>query len=95
MSAIARTFKHFVRVPYAHTDQMGFVYYANYLIYFEMARSEMLREVGLPYANLKNRGFFCRCWKRIANINPRHTLTTGLKFPPNAELRESACGLTT
>ena len=58
MSAIARTFKHFVRVPYAHTDQMGFVYYANYLIYFEMARSEMLREVGLPYAELEKQGVF-------------------------------------
>jgi len=57
MNAI-RTFKHFVRVPYAHTDQMGFVYYANYLVYFEMARAEMLREVGLPYAELEKQGLF-------------------------------------
>lgn len=54
----ARTFRHFVRVPYAHTDQMGFVYYANYLIYFEMARAEMLRKVGLPYGELEKQGIF-------------------------------------
>lgn len=53
-----RTFKHFVRVPYAHTDQMRFVYYANYLVYFEMARAEMLREVGLPYTELEKQGLF-------------------------------------
>jgi len=53
-----KTFTHTIRVPYAHTDQMRFVYYANYLVYFEMARSEMLREVGLPYAELEQRGIF-------------------------------------
>lgn len=53
-----RTFKHFVRVPYAHTDQMRFVYYANYLVYFEMARAEMLREAGLPYGELETQGIF-------------------------------------
>ena len=49
-------FKHTIRVPYAHTDQMGVVYYANYLVYFEMARSEMLREAGTPYGELEKRG---------------------------------------
>ena len=36
------------RVAYADTDQMGVVYYGNYLTYFERARTEMLRSVGLP-----------------------------------------------
>lgn len=45
-----------IRVPYAHIDKMGFVYYANYLIYFEMARAKMLREAGLPYAILEEKG---------------------------------------
>lgn len=49
-------FLHSVRVPYAHVDQMGFVYYANYFVYFEMARSELLREAGLPYRELEKRG---------------------------------------
>lgn len=51
-----RIFIHSIRVPYAHTDQMGYVYYANYLVYFEMARAEFLREVGLPYVDMEKRG---------------------------------------
>jgi acyl-CoA thioester hydrolase len=51
-----RIFKHFVRVPYAHVDQMGFVYYANYFLYFEMARAELLREAGMPYTDMERRG---------------------------------------
>jgi len=53
-----RAFRHLVRVPYAHTDQMGYVYYANYLVYFEMARAAMLREIGLPYGELEKQGLF-------------------------------------
>lgn len=51
-----KVFKHSVRVPYAHIDQMGFVYYANYFIYFEMARAELLREAGMPYTDMEKRG---------------------------------------
>jgi acyl-CoA thioester hydrolase len=43
-------------VPYADVDQMGFVYYANYLVYFEMARSAMMRALGLPYGKLEEMG---------------------------------------
>lgn len=46
------------RVPYADTDQMGVVYYANYLEYFERSRTEMLRSAGLPYSELEKRGQF-------------------------------------
>jgi acyl-CoA thioester hydrolase len=45
-----------VRVPYADTDQMNMVYHANYLVYFEMARTELLRAYGLPYARLESLG---------------------------------------
>ena len=51
-----RSFHHSVRVPYAHVDQMGFVYYANHFVYYEMARSEMLRDAGLPYTEMEARG---------------------------------------
>ena len=44
------------RVPYADTDQMGFVYYANYLVYFERARNELMREIDIPYRDLEERG---------------------------------------
>ncbi len=45
------------RVPYADTDQMGVVYYANYLEYFERSRTEMLRDAGLPYSKMETEGF--------------------------------------
>ena len=44
------------RVPYADTDQMGVVYYANYLEYFERGRTEMLRSAGFPYSELEKQG---------------------------------------
>lgn len=45
-----------IRVRYADTDQMGFAYYANYLVWFEVGRTEMLRECGLPYVELEALG---------------------------------------
>jgi len=51
-----RIFRHSIRIPYAHVDQMGYVYYANYFVYFEMARSELLREAGMPYGDMEKRG---------------------------------------
>ena len=44
------------RVPYADTDKMGVVYYANYLIYFERLRTELLREAGLSYFQMEEEG---------------------------------------
>ena len=45
------------RVPYADTDQMGVVYYANYLEYFERARNEMLRGLNFSYKEMESMGF--------------------------------------
>lgn len=45
-----------IRVSYADTDQMGMVYYANYLVYFERGRTEWLREHGINYKKLEDRG---------------------------------------
>ena len=42
-----------VRVRYAETDQMGIVYYANYLVWFEIGRVELLRALGLTYNQLE------------------------------------------
>jgi acyl-CoA thioester hydrolase len=41
------------RVRYAETDQMGIVYYANYLVWFELGRVELLRSLGLAYSRLE------------------------------------------
>jgi len=42
-----------IRVRYAETDQMGIVYYANYLVWFEIGRVEMLRALGHAYNDLE------------------------------------------
>lgn len=44
------------RVPYADTDQMGVVYYANYLVFFERSRNELMRSLGLTYKEMEDRG---------------------------------------
>jgi len=50
------THSHTIRVRYADTDKMGVVYNGNYLAYFEIGRTELLRSVGLPYAELESEG---------------------------------------
>lgn len=45
-----------MRVRYAETDQMGYVYYGNYATYFEVARVEALRKLGFRYKNLEEQG---------------------------------------
>lgn len=45
-----------VRVRYAETDQMGVVYYANYLVWFEIGRTEWLRETGWTYRAMEDEG---------------------------------------
>jgi acyl-CoA thioester hydrolase len=45
-----------VRVRYAETDQMGIVYYANYLVWFEVGRTDLLRERGWSYREMEGDG---------------------------------------
>ncbi|MGE0587796.1 MAG: acyl-CoA thioesterase [Cyclobacteriaceae bacterium] len=45
-----------VRVRYSETDQMGYVYYGNYAAYFEVARVESLRQLGMTYRELEEMG---------------------------------------
>jgi acyl-CoA thioester hydrolase len=47
-----------VRVRYADTDQMKFVYYGKYFEYFEQGRSDFLRSLGLPYGELELEGYY-------------------------------------
>jgi acyl-CoA thioester hydrolase len=42
-----------IRVRYAETDQMGVVYHANYLVWFEIGRVELMRQRGLNYSRLE------------------------------------------
>lgn len=47
-----------IRVRYAETDRMGLLHHANYLVYFEQARTELLRTRGAAYKELEDQGFF-------------------------------------
>ena len=46
-----------IRVRYAETDRMGLLHHANYLVYFEQGRTELLRSRGLTYKELEDQGF--------------------------------------
>jgi acyl-CoA thioester hydrolase len=45
-----------IRVRYGETDRMGYVYYGNYAQYFEVARVEALREMGISYRQMEEEG---------------------------------------
>lgn len=46
-----------IRVRYAETDRMGLLHHANYLVYFEQGRIELLRTAGLNYKDLEDQGY--------------------------------------
>ena len=49
---------HSLRVRYAETDPMGYVYYGNYAAYLEVARVELFRSLGIPYSEIEARGIW-------------------------------------
>ena len=80
------------RVIYGDTDQMGVVYYANYLRWFEKGRSEFLRQIDLPYSTIEEQGFHfpvtevsCRYFKS-AHYDDVITISTQLTSVGRATL---------
>ena len=74
-----------LRVRYAETDQMGIAYYANYLVWFEVGRSEFCRQRDFSYAALENLGYKlvvtdaqCR-YRNAARYDELITVRTKLK----------------
>jgi acyl-CoA thioester hydrolase len=57
-----------VRVRYAETDQMGVVYHSNYLIWFEVGRVELIRQLGLNYKQMEEEG----CGIAVVNVHVRY-----------------------
>ena len=49
----AQVFEAQVRVRYAETDQMGVVYHSNYIVWFEVGRVEMMRQLGFVYSDME------------------------------------------
>ena len=58
-----------IRIPYADTDQMGVVYYANFLVYFERGRTEWLRQKGISYKELEAQGVFLPVVEALCSYN--------------------------
>ncbi len=54
-----------VRVTYKDTDRMGYSYYGNYPTYYEIGRTEFLREMGLTYKKLEEDGYLLPIVKMI------------------------------
>lgn len=57
-----------LRVRYAETDRMGYVYYGNYASFYEVGRVEALRELGLSYRELEDSGIMLP----VAELNSRY-----------------------
>lgn len=60
-----------VRVRYAETDQMGVVYHANYLIWFEVGRVEFIRQLGLDYKAMEREE---GCGIAVVDVSARYRL---------------------
>lgn len=82
-----------VRVRYADTDQMKFVYYAKYFEYFEQARSDLLRFVGLPYPEIERLGIYLPVieayakYRRSAQYDDLLTIESIVREMPVARVR--------
>jgi len=70
-----------VRVRYAETDQMGVVYYANYLVWFEIGRTEWLRETGWTYRAMEADGL------SLPVIEARCEYRAGARYDDELEIR--------
>ncbi len=78
-----------IRVRYAETDRMGLLHHANYLVFFEQARTDLLRSLGTNYRDLEDQGFFLVItkvdvkYKRPAHYDDLLTIrTTVVKTSP-------------
>ena len=58
-----------VRVRYAETDQMGVVYHSNYLIWFEVGRVELIRQMGLDYKKMEEED---GCGISVVDVHARY-----------------------
>ena len=87
------TFTTDVRVRYADTDQMRFAYYGKFFEYFEQGRSDLLRDVGMPYAEIEAMGIYLPVieagakYKRSARYDDLLHIETFLNEIPIARVR--------
>ncbi len=86
------TYNHQLRVRYSDTDQMGYVYYANYGNFFEQARAEAVRSLGIAYKDIEAAGIIIPVTRmNIKFINPAFydevlTVKTSIPEIPHRDL---------
>ena len=80
------------RTRYAETDAMGVVHHATYPVWFEMGRSDFMREIGIPYSEVEARGYYLMLsglsvkYRAAARYDQELTLTTRV-----GEVRSRTC----
>ncbi len=81
------------RVIYGDVDSMKVAYYANYLRWFEIGRTELIRHMGLPYAEIEGQGYllpvteaYCK-YVKSARYDEILWINTGLGFVRKASMR--------
>ncbi|HJU44323.1 MAG TPA: thioesterase family protein [Vicinamibacterales bacterium] len=73
-----------VRVRYAETDKMGIVYYANYLVWFEIGRTDWLRDTGWTYRAMEEDGI------QLPVIEAHCEYRQGARYDDEVEIRTRA-----
>jgi len=82
-----------IRVRYGETDRMGFVYYGNYTLYYEEARTDAMRKIGLSYKELEEQGIMLPVvnlharFMRPAGYDEMLTVKTQLRELPNRKMK--------
>ncbi len=82
-----------IRVRYAETDQMGYVYYGNYATYYEIGRTELIRKCGISYKQLEEAGIMLPVsslsvkYKRAAKYDELLTIRTTIEKLPNVRIQ--------
>lgn len=86
-------YEHKIRVRYAETDKMGYVYYGNYASFYEVARTEMLRSTGISYKELEDEGVMlpvtdmsCK-FHKAARYDDLITIKTYIREKPGLRIR--------
>ncbi|WP_019585936.1 acyl-CoA thioesterase [Deinococcus apachensis] len=71
-----------IRVRYAETDAMGVAHHATYPVWFEVGRTDLMHQLGLPYAEVESRGYYLMLsglnveYRRAARYDDHLTLIT-------------------
>lgn len=87
------TFETTVRVRYAETDQMGYVYYGNYAAFYEVGRVELFRSLGFSYKALEDSGVMMPVLElhsrflKPSRYDEEITVRTYLKEKPGVKIR--------